>query len=107
MGGSQGSAQANELFSSDGPEIDLDYLKDFLLVLQTCGVRAFSGYGVSVHFSGETPDFSPAASAESPFVNSAESPFVNTTVLPKDGWRNPKLWPQQNGRVLRFDGSFE
>lgn len=26
---------------------------------------------------------------------------------PRDGWRNPLLWPQQNGRVLRLDGTLE
>lgn len=99
---------AGELFSSEGPEIDLDYLKDFLLVLQTCGVRAFSGYGVSVHFGGEAPDF-PVAARELGARNalSEDTSAVSKVTEARDGWRNPNLWPQQNGRMLKFDGSFE
>lgn len=87
-------------------EVDLAYLKDFLLVLQSCNVRSFSGYGITVSFVAETSfaDSVPRTLAE---VGAPPADPSHVTVSPRDGWMNPNLWPQQNGKVLQFDGSFK
>lgn len=85
--------------------VDLAWLKDFLLTLQGCSVRSFSGYGVSVDFNSEGGGFSPVPAAR--VVDSTLPDEPSSLTRGKDGWRNPNLWPQQNGRVLKFDGSFE
>jgi hypothetical protein len=91
--------------SCNDEEVDLAFLKDFLVTLQGCNVARFSGYGISVDFNREAGGFdvAPASVGAGPAV-SVEPPSVTRG---KDGWKNPNLWPQQNGRVLKFDGSFE
>ena len=86
--------------------VDLALLKDFLLVLQGCQVARFSGYGVAVDFRGEdsADGFAPGALGTVASLPD-DAPAIGRE--PRDAWRNPNLWPQQNGRVLKFDGSFE
>jgi hypothetical protein len=98
-----GCETCNGSISSD---IDLALLKDFLLVLQSCQVARFSGYGVSVDFraEGDAADFAPRALGAVKQDAHDESSMTRET---KDAWRNPNLWPQQNGKVLKFDGSLE
>jgi hypothetical protein len=104
-----GYGTSTELPFSEGTEhehVDLAHFKDFLLVLQGCNVRAFSGYGISVSFADEGGGFD-SAPAQSGRIEQLPSEPSTMSADIKDGWRNPNLWPQQNGRVLKFDGSFE
>lgn len=92
-------------------EVDLAYLRDFLSTLQSMGVASFSGCGICVSFSGQNhnvgfvPGYVPAAKGlefGNPEPARAPAPQVD-----RDGWRNPNLWPQQGGKILKLDGSLE
>lgn len=99
-------AQASE--TDETEPLDLQYLRDLLVVLSEFKVKSFAlgNLGLTFHdadsveppFVGRTPD-----QVELDENRSTSSRQVKGF----DGhniWKNPALWPAQGGRPLRFDG---
>lgn len=96
--------------ADDGGPLDLAYLRDLLSLLQDMDVSAFSAGGLTVTFRDRAglrlPDTKPAnlVRGAEPVEDAAE--FLKRDPAP-DGWRNPALWPAQNGKVLKLNGELE
>lgn len=94
-------------------ELDLAHLRDLLALLRDNEVAAFSGAGFQVSFK-DSPPPPPlmgrtrlAAMEDDDRSTSSRQVAGFSADAPKDGWRNPALWPSQAGRTLKLDGSFE
>lgn len=93
--------------------VDLAHLRDFLVVLQSSGVASFSGFGVHLTFNRQDsyavpiPGFS--AQAQGAGAGNQEPASIPSvpSVVGRDGWRHPSLWPASAGRILKLDGSLE
>lgn len=88
-------------------EVDLVALKAFLEVVRDSGVASFSGFGINVTYFPQ--DSSVAWPVKSTLAEAAAVYDDTRQKLKegKDGWRNPALWPQHSGKVLKLDGSLE
>lgn len=104
---------------SDGVELDLAHLRDLLSLLRDMDVAAFSGAGFQVSFkTGEPFEGRVPLVGRSPgqTLKDEDRSTSSTQVSGfefarryenKDGFKHPTLWPGQNGKVLKFNGSLE
>lgn len=84
--------------------IDLAFLRDLLVLLRDSHVSRFSAAGISVMFKND-----PERNYEHFSSSAHEEASLNFRAVtgPKDGWKNPLLWPGQGGKILKFDGTLE
>lgn len=81
--------------------IGIDDLDDLLGVLCKRGVEAFSGFGVQVTFRSDY-------AADTGEVIETTDATSNKPVRGfKSNFHNPAAWPGMNGKLLRFDGTYE
>lgn len=84
--------------------IDLAHLRDLLGVLKDSGVHSFQAGGLTVVFNEpEIPTFITKPTTAATVADDGHS----TSTKRVDGFKNPILYPWQNGKMLRFDGSLE
>lgn len=97
---------------------DLAYLRDLLSLLKDMDVAAFNAGGITVSFkSPEVNDAIPGpdlkgrtrlATIKDEDKSTSSQPVAGFGTAPqRDGWKNPALWPDQNGRVLKLNGEYE
>jgi hypothetical protein len=87
-------------------ELDLALLRDLLRLLREFGVSSFSGAGLSLSIPRATSQLGTIRTVEPDPEQSEEGEPPRRAPL-TDGFKHPSLWPDQNGRLLRFDGSLE
>ena len=86
--------------------LDLSEVEALLDTLIKRRVASFQGFGMTIVFKedGEYEQFS--ADPTKPQAQVVEDGH-STSNKPVDGFRNKALYPFQNGKVLKFDGSLE
>lgn len=96
--------------------MDLAHLRDLLGLLRDMGVAAFSAGGIAVTFKDGGNDDSEIGGIHVPLKGRTKEKVVDdedgsTSSKPvagfKDLWHNPNLWPNQAGKVIKFDGTLE
>jgi hypothetical protein len=100
---------------AEGPVevLDLAHLRDLLGLLRDMQVHQFSAGGISVGFHGkgyEPPEMTAAEKAAEMTDDGHSTSNRRVSGFSKESitaWNNPLLWPGQNGKRLRFDGSLE
>lgn len=87
-------------------QLDLYQIRDLLRVLNEERVQSFQGLGLTVVFKDddEYTSFSQSPAKPKAQVEDDGHSTSNKTV---GGFRDPRLWTHQNGKVLTFDGSLE
>lgn len=81
--------------------LGIDDLGDLLDVLCKRGVETFSGFGIQVTFRSDfAPDTGDVIKTDDATSNRPVQGF-------KSNFHNPAAWPGMNGKLLRFDGTYE
>lgn len=92
-------------------ELDLQYLRDLLILLAEFGVARFSTPEFSLELPVAAPRLAvlpgivtPAASADAPDDRAVLAPAAQAEP-DASGWRHPSLWQASGGIPLSFDGT--
>jgi hypothetical protein len=86
--------------------LDLSEVEALLDSLIKRRVASFQGFGMTVVFKDDDEYTQFERSPAKPQAQVVEDGH-GTSNKPVDGFRHPSLYPFQNGKVLKFDGSLE
>ena len=86
--------------------MDLAHLRDLLGVLRDNDVHSFQAGGITVVFNDKETVSYPVAGTPVAAATVADDGH-STSTKRVGGFNHPSLYPWQNGKILRFDGSLE
>lgn len=84
--------------------LDLQSIRDLLDLCNEKRVQSFQGLGLTFVFKDDDEVIQFTKTQPTAQVSDDGHSTSNKRV---DGFKNPALWPHQNGKALKFDGSLE
>jgi len=85
--------------------IELAELKELLKILKDGNVHSFQGAGITVVFN--EPSVSEEAVVTAAATVQDDGHSTSTKRVDGFGFKDKRLWQEQNGKVLTFTGDFE